>query len=295
MIIRGRYQYQANLAPYTSWRIGGLAEHLYCPVDLDDLICLLRNLPLSTQLTLIGLGSNMLIRDRGISGVVIVTSSICDDLSLVTSQDDHSIIYATLGTSCAKLARFSVRLGLTGLEFLATIPGTVGGALVMNAGCFGAHIWQYVDQVLMLTRQGELYKQDTKHFIVKYRFVSGLDHKYFAGAYFKLPIGNKDRSFHLINYFLAKRKENQPINYRTCGSVFCNPTNHFAGRLIEDCGLKGYTRGNASVSLKHANFIINHGGAIASDVEYIIQHIITIVANKYNQILVPEVKIIGDL
>jgi UDP-N-acetylmuramate dehydrogenase len=287
--VRGRLFKNASLAEYTSWRVGGPAESLYVPSDLNDLGGFLQQLPEDEPLLWLGLGSNVLIRDGGVPGAVVVTQGALHTIS----QLDAFTIRAEAGVACAKLARHTARLGLTGLEFMAGIPGTVGGALAMNAGCWGGETWQTVVQVETMNRAGLRQWRPASEYQTGYRHVSGPKDEWFVAGHFKLVPGEKACSLAVIHELLEKRSASQPTGLPNCGSVFRNPTPEFAARLIEQCGLKGERIGDAIVSEKHANFIINQGNATASDIEALIAKIIDNVFDRHGVRLMTEVCIIG--
>lgn len=279
------------LADYTTWRVGGPAARLYKPAHSADLAFFLRQLSPDEPLLWIGLGSNSLIRDKGFAGTVVVTQGALKELTLI---DEH-IIKVDAGVSCASMARFTARNNLSGGEFWAGIPGTMGGALRMNAGCHGGETWQSVIEVETINRFGEIRVRTPEEFEVAYRHVSGLGDEWFLSAKFKLPVGNKETSLQLIKDLLAHRTNTQPTNEYNCGSVFRNPPGNFAARLIESCGLKGINIGGAQVSQKHANFIINYQGtASAADIEALIHLVQTKVREQTSIELIHEVHIIGD-
>lgn len=280
-----------RLADYTTWRVGGLAKALYKPAGIADLALFLKNLPPQEPLIWLGLGSNSLIRDIGFSGTVILTQGCLNQLSRV--GDD--LIRVEAGVSCAKMARFCTRNQLVGGEFWAGIPGTMGGALRMNAGCFNGETWQSVVEVETMTRHGEIRRRYPSEFQVSYRHVSGLNDEWFIAATCRLTPGDKDHSSQLIKELLAHRAATQPTSEYNCGSVFRNPPNHYAAKLIESCGLKGKRLGGAMVSEKHANFITNHEGmASAHDIEALILLVQKTVYEQTTIELNREVHIIGD-
>lgn len=287
--MRGRLLNNASLAEYTSWRVGGPAEVLYIPADINDLADFLQQLPEDKPLLWLGLGSNVLIRDKGVEGVVIVTQGALQSL---TQTDSHTI-RAEAGVACAQLARYSARLALTGIEFMAGIPGTVGGALAMNAGCWGGETWQAILQVETMNRAGVRQIRPASDYQVAYRHVTGPEEEWFVAGHFKLTQGEKARSLAEIHHLLDKRSASQPTGLPNCGSVFRNPTSDYAARLIEQCGLKGMQVGDAIVSEKHANFIINQGKATAADIEALIAKIIDSVFERHGVRLMTEVCIIG--
>lgn len=279
------------LADYTTWRVGGPAACLFKPAHVVDLAKFLRALPDDEPLLWLGLGSNSLIREGGFAGTVILTQGCLKEITLIEPQ----VIEVEAGVSCASMARFCARNHLAGGEFWAGIPGTMGGALRMNAGCHGGETWQHVVEIRTMTRQGEIRVRRPEEFEVAYRHVSGLKDEWFISAKFKLAQGDKDTSLQLIKNLLAHRANTQPTNEYNCGSVFRNPPGDFAARLIEACGLKGFSLGGAMVSSKHANFIINHEGrALASDIEALIHLVQTKVYEQAKVDLVREVHILGD-
>jgi UDP-N-acetylmuramate dehydrogenase len=291
-------QYQGELlsdermAPYTTWRVGGVAKSMYKPAGIDDLGLFLRQLPEKEPLLWLGLGSNSLIKDNGFRGTVILTQGCLNELCVV----DDNLVRVEAGVSCAKMARFCARNGLVGGEFWAGIPGTMGGALRMNAGCFNQETWNFVEAVETMTRSGELRKRTPDEFSVSYRHVECLaTDEWFVSATCRLALGEKKASLALIKELLEHRAATQPTSEHNCGSVFRNPPNHFAARLIESCGLKGMQLGGAMVSEKHANFIINHQGvASAADIESLIQVVQKTVLEKTAVELIREVHILGD-
>lgn len=289
--LKGKLRYDEPMSRHTSWRVGGPADRFYIPLDLEDLKYFLGRLPVHEPVTWIGLGSNLLVRDGGIRGTVIVTKSVMNELENLSSGQ----IRAGAGIACARLARHSVKSGLTGAEFLIGIPGTLGGALAMNAGAFGSETWNIVNEVVTVNRKGEEQTRNKSDFIIAYRTVTKPFGEWFTSALLQLQPDIKQTANNTIREFLARRSQTQPIGEASCGSVFRNPDPEVsAARLIESCGLKGYSIGKASVSKKHANFIINEGYASASDIEKLIQHVQQLVYEKHNITLVPEVHMIGE-
>ncbi len=287
--LRGRLLPNEILAPYTSWRVGGPAEYVYLPADIEDLSLFLSFMPAELSLNWLGLGSNTLVRDGGIKGVVIITQGTLGKLS----QEGHSI-RAEAGVSCAQLARFSARLGLQGLEFMAGIPGTIGGALAMNAGCYGGETWPWVSHVETLDRRGEKRLRPVSDFTFSYRHVKKPAEEWFVAGHFLTQSGDKNEALEKIRQLLEKRNAAQPTGLPNCGSVFRNPPGDYAARLIELCGLKGYKKGGALVSQKHANFIINEGQAKAADIEALLNEVKVMVEEKQGIRLIPEVCILGN-
>ena len=288
--LRGQLLHDEPMSRHTSWRIGGNARNYFQPADMQDVCEFMKTLPADEQVYWIGLGSNILVRDGGINGTVIAVSGMLNQLSLT----DENHVRAEAGVASAKVARFSANNHLTGAEFLAGIPGTVGGALAMNAGAFGGETWDVVEKVETLNRSGEVTVRTVDDYDIGYRHVSGPADEWFVAAHFKLQPGELDDSKAEIKSLLARRGESQPTQLPNAGSVFKNPEGDFSARLIEACGLKGKCVGKACVSDKHANFIINTGDARAADVEALIRFIQQTVKEMHGIELQPEVRIIGE-
>lgn len=303
------------MAKHVSWRAGGVARQAYVPADLTDLATFLKSLPQDEPVLFVGLGSNLLVRDGGFNGTVILMHAV---LNTVRLEDER--IYAEAGVASPKLARFAAKHDFEGAEFLAGIPGTIGGALAMNAGCYGAETWESVDEVLTINRCGELKHRKPDAYAIAYRHVTlsvngerltviGEEQKpernhrspitdhaeeWFIAAWFRWPRGDGALSLQRIKQLLQKRIAAQPLQKPNAGSVFRNPEQDFAARLIESCGLKGKRIGNAQVSEKHANFIVNLGAATAADIEYLITSVQDAVRRETGVLLQPEVRIVGD-
>ena len=305
--LRGVLRLAAPMSRHTSWRAGGVAERLYQPADLIDLCGYLRSQPEDGPLIAVGLGSNLLVRDGGVRGTVLLMHGALRELC----RQADGLIYAGAGVPGAKLARFAALQNLRGAEFFAGIPGTVGGMLAMNAGCYGSEIWQHVVQVQVVTRSGELKVRLPGEYEIGYRSVNRTEvtglrsedgrlvlspqpSEFFVGAWLHFEAGDAERARQEIKALLAKRISTQPLNLPNAGSVFRNPPNDHAARLIEQCGLKGRQIGGAQVSEKHANFIVNVGAASAADIEDLINEVRAIVAVKTGVDLHTEVKIIGE-
>lgn len=278
------------LANLTSWHIGGKADRFYLPASIQKLTDYIKTLPADTPITWLGLGSNVLIRDGGIEGAVICTRK-CQEL-------EHRLdgtIYAQAGLTCAKFARFASKLGFPDAAFFAGIPGTIGGALAMNAGAFGGETWEWVESVTLINRQGELIERTPIDYEIGYRTVHAKHpqpEEAFVSAVFRFPKGTND-GMTKIRELLKKRSQTQPIGTFNCGSVYRNPPGDFAARLIEACDLKGYRVGDAIISEKHANFIINSAHACAKDVEELMKTIESCVWERFNIKLHAEVRILG--
>lgn len=301
---RGTLEHDVAMSGYTSWRAGGPADHLYKPADMDDLCAFLAALPANEPVHFIGLGSNLLVRDGGVRGTVIHMHGALKALSYEDrcaaqrpeSMAKFGVVYAEAGVASPKLARFAAGHDLTGAEFLAGIPGTVGGALAMNAGCYGHETWSYVCQVLTVDHQGLTHKRTPREFKVSYRHVepSGRPSEWFLAAWFMFPKGDGEAARAEIKRLLERRLASQPLDLPNAGSVFRNPPGDFAARLIESCGLKGFRIGDAQVSEKHANFIVNLGGATATDIEAMIETVRDQVKAKHGVELIREVRILGE-
>ena len=294
-VVSGELREDEPMSRHTSWRVGGPAESFFRPADLEDLSLFLRELDATTPLFWLGLGSNLLVRDAGIPGVVIAAAGIFKDLERVADLQ----VRAGVSLPCTQLARQCVRWGLGPSEFFAGIPGTVGGALAMNAGAHGGETWERVRSVTTIDRQGDLHERSPGDYQIGYRSVTRIDHKrevhdeWFVEALLEFDAGVA-ASQETLKQMLARRKDTQPLGLPTCGSVFRNPQGDFAARLIETAGLKGHRIGGAEVSAKHANFIINRNDASAQDIEALISHVQRTVADVHGIDLVHEVRIIGE-
>jgi UDP-N-acetylmuramate dehydrogenase len=284
-----RVLHDEPLANHTSWRVGGPAEVFFKPKDIRELSAFLRSLAAGTPIYWIGLGSNLLVRDGGIRGVVIATLGTFAELHRVNDNE----VWAGSGVTCAKLAKQCVKWGLGAGEFFAGIPGTVGGALAMNAGAFGGETWRHVLEVETIDARGDVHRRNASEYRASYRHIEGPKDEWFLGARlrFETRAGVSDAE---IKSLLSRRKATQPIGELSCGSVFTNPPGDHAARLIEACGLKGFRIGGARVSEKHANFIINDGTATAEQLERVIEHVRATVLRLQGVALTPEVRIVGE-
>jgi len=225
-----------------------------------------------------------------VRGTVVVLHNALNAL-----QMEGNLVYADAGVTCAKLARFTAKQGKQGGEFWAGIPGTVGGALAMNAGCHGGETWDSVKRVLTIDAKGMVHERDVAEFVATYRHVAmPVAKEWFVGAWFELPVGDAEDSEQKIKALLAKRLATQPLNLPNAGSTFRNPEGDYAARLVEACGLKGHKIGGAQVSDKHANFIVNLGDASAEDIEQLIVLMSEAVKEKFGISLYQEVHVLGD-
>lgn len=287
--IAGTLRQNEPMSEHTSWRVGGRAKWFVKPADLDDLIAFLHWMEPTVPLFWTGLGSNILVRDGGFDGVVISTTGAFSHLEKIGEQR----VRVGAGTACTRLARQCIRWGMGPSEFFAGIPGTVGGALAMNAGAHGGETWQRVESVTTIGRRGQTQVRHPEDFSVAYRSVEGPADEWFVEAVLKFDSAATP-SMTELKKMLARRKETQPLGLPSCGSVFKNPPGDHAARLIESAGLKGARVGGAEVSTKHANFIINRDGASAADIEALIDHIQQTVASIHGIRLEHEVRILGE-
>jgi len=291
-LIRGELRENEPMAGHVSWRAGGAAARAFFPADLDDLAAFFARTRFDEAMLMVGLGSNLLVRDGGYDGTVIFTHGALDSLRV---EADGSI-YCEAGVPSPKLARFAVNEGREGAEFLAGIPGTLGGALAMNAGCHGGETWNYVERVLMLNRRGERSVRTPAEFAVGYRHAGlrEVTDEIFAAAWLRFPPGDAEAARERMRSLLDRRAATQPLQLPNAGSVFRNPAGDHAARLIEAAGLKGLEEGGARVSEKHANFIVNPDGkATAAEIETLIGRIQAAVWEKFAVRLKREVRIVG--
>ena len=311
---RGTLRLDEPMARHVSWRAGGRARRFYQPADVDDLRGFLRSLPAGEPVLFVGLGSNLLVRDGGFDGTVIFTHRALTGISQVGSAGADPLrpsFTAGSGIPAPHLARFVAKHGGAGAEWMAGVPGTIGGALAMNAGCYGGETWNHVVAVETIDRSGTLRLRPPTDFEVGYRHVQlkpkpGTDHffaenvvcprfeeEWFVSGVFVFERGEEQAAMRRMRELLSKRVASQPLNQPNAGSVFRNPPDGHAARLIESCGLKGFTVGGAQVSPKHANFIVNLGGATAADIEGVIAHVRETVRAKTGVELIQEVRIVG--
>lgn len=282
--LRGELRLDEPLASHTSWRVGGPARRLYRPADADDLVEFLRRLDPDEPLFWLGLGSNLLVPDAGFPGTVIQTQGCLTRLERAGSTG----VFAEAGVTCAKVARFAARHHLVGVEFLAGIPGTMGGALAMNAGAWGGETWSQIRRVRSIDRAGVVRERTPADFRIGYRDVRGTPGEWFLDLELELHAGDGAAALEQIRALLAQRARTQPTGLPSCGSVFRNPPGDHAARLIESVGLKGYRIGGAQVSEKHANFIINTGLATARDIAGLVDHVRCEVERRTGVRLKPE-------
>lgn len=287
--VSGELRRDEPMSKHTSWRVGGPADLFFQPADLDDLCRFLHGLDDTVPVFWFGLGSNLLVRDGGLRGAVIVARSAFRKLERIGEIG----VRAGSSVPCTQLARQCIRWGLGPSEFFSGIPGTVGGALAMNAGAHGGETWERVTSVTTVTRAGETRLRTPADYTIGYRNVQGPANEWFIEA--DLHFDPEARpSMELLKQMLARRKDTQPLGLPSCGSVFRNPPGDHAARLIEAAGLKGHRIGGAEVSMKHANFIINRQDATAADIEQLIDHVQQTVLDKHGVSLQHEVRVVGE-
>lgn len=287
--IRGEIINSEPMKKHTSLRVGGVAQYFYKPSDMDDLIHFLSLLDNDVSIFWLGRGSNILVRDEGLSGVVISSSKILREIKRI----NELTIKVEANVPCTMLAKKCIRWGLGPSEFFSGIPGSLGGALAMNAGAYGNETWERVVSVKTINRNGIIKNRISEEYQIDYRDVKGPINEWFVSAILKFE-SNKIPSMERQKEMLEQRKKSQPLGKPSCGSVFRNPPGGFAAKLIEQSNLKGYRIGGASVSLKHANFIITDDSACANDVEQLIEYIRSTVKNLHDIELKCEVRIIGN-
>lgn len=298
--VRGQILLDEPMAKHTSWRVGGPAQQFFQPADRDDLLAFVRLLPITEPVLWLGLGSNLLVRDGGWRGTVIALHGTLDTLQVRDIDDsrfptpDSPYVYAEAGVHCARLAKLARDRQLAGLGFMAGIPGTVGGALAMNAGAWGGETWPVVERAEVLMRDGDVRWLAASDLEWGYRHVAlPADALGFLGAVFRTRIDADGEDARATRESLARRKATQPVGKPSAGSTFRNPPGDHAARLIEASGLKGYRIGGAQVSTLHANFIVTEAGARAADVEALILHLQAEVQRLHGVTLQTEVRIVG--
>ena len=288
--VQGEIRYDEPMSRHTSWRAGGPAEVFFIPASVEDLATFLSELDRDTPVFWLGVGSNLLVRDGGIRGVVVSATKMLRQLERL----DTYLVRAGAGLPCTQLARQCIRWGLGPSEFFAGIPGTVGGALTMNAGAHGEETWGRVESVRSIDRNGDIHERAPAEYTVGYRSVKGPANEWFLEGTFRFDPEAKP-SMETMKAMLERRSRTQPLGLPSCGSVFRNPPGDFSARLIEAAGLKGYRIGGAEVSEKHANFIINRDDATGADIEQLIEHVRQTVLDVHGIKLVHEVRIVGEV
>jgi UDP-N-acetylmuramate dehydrogenase len=294
--LRGHLSKNEPLARHVTWRAGGAAQCFYKPADLADLSLFLRGLNTAEPLLFVGMGSNLLVRDGGFAGTVVHLGQSLGGLAL--DEQNANRVIAGAGVPSPHVAKFAAKNNLVGAEWLAGVPGTVGGALAMNAGCYGTETWEQIVECKTINHRGEIQVRTPADFVTRYRHVEGRSaaqaQEWFVEGSFVFTAGDGEVAKEKIKALLAKRMAAQPLDKPNAGSTFRNPEGDFAARLIESVGLKGFQIGGAQVSLKHANFIVNTGTASATDIEALIAHMAQTVLSKTGVVLVQEVRIVGN-
>ncbi len=285
---RGKLDYDAPLAKLTWFRTGGKADMLFTPKDEKDLSEFLKILPREFPVLALGIGSNMLIRDGGIEGVVIRLGKNFSNITL----DENSIIVGS-GTPDIFVARAAMEAGIAGFEFLRGVPGTIGGALKMNAGAYGSEVKDIFKSAIAIDRSGNshILKYDDMGF--SYRHTEVPDDYIFVSATFEGRSDRRDQIERRMNEIVDAREESQPLRTRTGGSTFKNPEGHSAWKLVDGAGCRGLKIGGATVSEKHCNFLINEGEASAQDIEELGEEVRRRVMNNCGIKLEWEIKRIG--
>lgn len=290
-IVQGEVLLAEPMSKHTTWRIGGKTDCLFMPVNGEDLCRGLRYArERGIPALVIGNGSNMLVLDGGIPGLVI-----CVGDAMSSYKIEDNTLKAEAGCILAKLARETAKMGYQGLEWAAGIPASVGGAAVMNAGAYGHSFYESLNSVEVIDKNYQLQKISADDLSYSYRSTSLME----SGAVVtkvsvNLRPGNVGELTSKVEEILATRRKNQPLEYPSAGSVFKNPPGDHAGRLVEAAGLRGMRRGDAQVSEKHGNFIVNLGSATAKEVLSLIEEVRNIVKEKFDVLLEPEVRLIGE-
>ena len=288
-IVKGTLLENEPMSKHTSYGIGGPAFAYITPRDRDDLSEILKfSDKYDIPVHFIGSGSNLLVADDGIKGIVLSPAK-----SLTKLEIDHNSIIAESGVMLGKLVKESIKRNLTGLESLIGVPGTLGGALVMNAGAFGGEISNYLISVDVMTSRGKIRSYKSSEIAFSYRFSSFKTDEFILLARFELKIEDPEVISNKRKKASSGRKTNQPLRFRSAGSVFKNPKDHAAGYLIDKVGLKGKRIGDAEISTHHANFFINHGNASASEITELIQLAKKAVLEEFDIELELEIKTIG--
>ena len=280
--------YNELLSKHTAWKVGGPADIFFTPQNRDDLSNFLKSNH-GKQITWLGNGTNVLVRDGGIRGAVISTKKSIDKINMETKNSCR----VEAGASCMDLALFAEKNQLGPAAFFSGIPGSIGGALTMNAGSFGMETWDLVKEVEVINEKGDISFIEKESFDIAYRTVTFPFRLWFLSCSMFLSSDEETTKDNLIE-LRNQRIKTQPLSEDTCGSVFKNPPGNYAGALIEGSGLKGFKIGSASISEKHANFIVNQGGATAGDIENLINHTRQVVKKNYDIDLQLEVRIMGE-
>lgn len=287
--IEGMLRHQEPMHKHTSWRVGGLAEMFYVPRDKASLVQLMCQLPGNVPVFWFGLGSNLLVRDAGIPGMVVCTFKGMNQIERIA----RDTVYVQAGVTSARMARYCARHGLEGAEFLAAIPGSLGGALAMNAGAYDVDTWSVVDKLECLDRDGNIHWFDKQDIHYAYREVELPAQHWIVGARIRLCAIRGLDIRRRMRELLKTRRSTQVVRTVKAGSVFKNPVNDTAERLLEASGVQGQSIGGAEISSQNANFIVNRGQASAADIEALITYAQQTVLKQTGIELQPEVCIVG--
>ncbi len=292
IISSDRIRYNEPMKYHTTMKVGGECSCLVEPSSIEEINSIVKYAKENNlKYYIIGNGSNLLVKDKGIDGLVI---KITNEFADIEKNGEYIKVYA--GYSLPKLAQYAKNNGLAGLEFASGIPGSIGGAIRMNAGAYGSEMVNVVDKVGYLNEKGELIEISCKEAEFSYRHSMFVEHPEYIIVYaiYKLEKGNCEEISSKMEEYMNSRKEKQPLEYPNFGSVFKRPDGgYFVGKLVDDCGLKGYTIGGAQVSTKHSGFIINTGNATCKDVLELIEYVKNTVKEKFNVLLEEEVVILG--
>ena len=286
---------QESMAEHTSFRIGGPADYYVTPQDPESLaqgiaLCAEENVPYY----IVGNGTNLLIADRGFRGVIFQILRTMDSITC-REEDSVLLLFAQAGALLSRAARTVAEKGYAGFEFAAGIPGTIGGAVMMNAGAYGGEIGDHLLYVDVLDEKGQTLRLTLPELAFGYRRSIVMDKGYIVlDVCMSFEKGDPDAVMQRVEELSGKRKSSQPLDYPSAGSTFKRPEGYFAGKLIQDCGLKGLTVGGAQVSEKHAGFVINIGGATAADVRELIRQVQAKVKEQFGVLLEPEIRMIGE-
>ena len=290
----GEVLWQQPMSQYTTYKVGGPAQAMVFPCGIKELVNLLEGVRcLDIPWRVIGGGSNILVSDEGLQGITIVLNKGYGTKTIIRDTQDSVLVKVETGCSLASFVNWCIDHGLTGMEFAVGIPGSVGGALVMNAGAFGGEISRVLSGVTLMTEQGEVIEKQASDMNYSYRHWGEEEGQIALEGLFLLRRGDKQAIRHRCLSLLESRRQHQPIG-PSCGSFFKNPEGaETAGSLIDQAGLKGVKVGGAAVSMKHANFLLNTGGATAQDLVSLMQLVQSEVKGKYGVFLQPEVKLLG--
>ncbi|MFC1838255.1 UDP-N-acetylmuramate dehydrogenase [Thermodesulfobacteriota bacterium] len=289
-ILKDAVSFNVAMSAYSTFRVGGKAEAVCFVHELSVLSELISFMDSETMpWVVIGKGSNLLFTDRGINGAVIILKGELAEVQ----KEENNVFTAGGGISTERLLKYCVQQELSGMEFMAGIPGTLGGAVIMNAGAHGEEIEKRIVKIGIVSQSGKTGEMDRSQISFDYRMASIPEKSVIYEISLELERGEKELIREKIRNYINKRRETQPLDMPSCGSVFKNPEGDYAGRLIEQCGLKGKHIGDAVVSSKHANFIVNTGKAKASEILELIEYVKKEVWDKTGVMLEPEIRIIG--